>query len=248
MIVNADDWGYDRDCTDRALESFLAGGVTSASALVLMSDSERAAELARANSLAAIGLHLNLTEPYRAAVAGPARERQARVVGFFARRPLNRWLYNPLLRRDVRDVVCDQLEAFRALYGREPDHVDGHQHVHVSPNVLLAGAIPAGMPLRRSFTFFAHQKPLPNRAIRALINAYLARRHPTTDYFFEADAHELLARIGDARASVELMTHPVRESEYALLRSERWRQQLARWRPGTFSDLPAPAAGRPPRS
>ena len=95
-IVNADDWGYEVESTDRALECLLAGRLTSLSALVYMSDSLRASQLAGEKAVAPIGLHLNVTEPYDATAVSPSvRERQARVVPYFRSRRLMRWVYNP---------------------------------------------------------------------------------------------------------------------------------------------------------
>src|ERR1700758_5164513 len=44
LIINADDWGRDHETTQRILECTLRGTVSSASAMVFMEDSERAAE------------------------------------------------------------------------------------------------------------------------------------------------------------------------------------------------------------
>lgn len=238
MIINADDWGYDETSTDRTLEGFLAGRITSTSAVVYMDGSARAAALARANSLTAVGLHLNLTEPYQAPVPVVVRERHDRVVRFFASRSAARWMYNPLVRRAVRAVIQDQIAAFYALYESPPDHLDSHHHMHICPNVLLDGGMPRSWPARRSFTFLPGEKSTANRAVRALINAYIAGRHPTTDYFLEIGDFEGLSQARDlAAASIELMAHPARSSDYELLMSDRWREQLAGWRLGSFSDL-----------
>jgi chitin disaccharide deacetylase len=68
LIVNADDWGRDRDTTDRTLECVVRGAVSSVSAMVFMEDSERAAAIARERGIDA-GLHLNLTAPFTAPAA-----------------------------------------------------------------------------------------------------------------------------------------------------------------------------------
>ena len=63
LIVNADDWGRDRENTDRAFECVSRGTVSSVSAMVFMEDSERSASIARAEGVDA-GLHLNFTTPF----------------------------------------------------------------------------------------------------------------------------------------------------------------------------------------
>jgi len=72
-----------------------------------------------------IGLHFNLTHPF-AGQTPPAR-------------PLARQLRDALLGRlDTRVLeraLHSQLDRFEAVLGRAPDFVDGHQHVHVFPQV-----------------------------------------------------------------------------------------------------------------
>ena len=86
LIVNADDWGRSSAETDAALTCHRAGDVTSVTAMVCMADSERAAQLAKANGVHA-GLHLNLTEAFSAKeVPGDLRERQARIARSLKRR------------------------------------------------------------------------------------------------------------------------------------------------------------------
>jgi len=60
LIINADDLGRSVVETDAALRCYSAGRITSVSAMVFMSDSERAAELANGNGLD-VGLHLNFS-------------------------------------------------------------------------------------------------------------------------------------------------------------------------------------------
>lgn len=39
----------------------------------------------------------------------------------------------------VREELEAQLDRFRELLGRNPTHVDGHQHVHVLPGAWVGG-------------------------------------------------------------------------------------------------------------
>ena len=73
---------------------------------------------------AEVGLHLNLTHPFAGATLA---------------QPLSRWLLASSLRlvsqADVRDSFLRQVDAFVTHFGRLPDYVDGHQHVHAFPVV-----------------------------------------------------------------------------------------------------------------
>src|SRR5580704_8891452 len=62
LILNADDWGRDRETTERIFDCVRRGTVSSVSAMVFMQDSERAAGIAREANVDA-GLHMNFTTP-----------------------------------------------------------------------------------------------------------------------------------------------------------------------------------------
>src|ERR1700733_15144672 len=85
LIVNADDWGRDIPTTDRIRECFEAQAISSASAMVFMADSERAARIARQGSFDC-GLHLNFTTPFAGSNV-PARlaEHQSRIARYLKR-------------------------------------------------------------------------------------------------------------------------------------------------------------------
>jgi chitin disaccharide deacetylase len=84
----------------------------------------------------AIGLHVTLTAPFRPLTSnyGPLRD------GAFL--PLEGMMLAAFLQRLKRDrlagEIAAQLAAFRAAFGRAPDFVDGHQHVHLFPQVREA--------------------------------------------------------------------------------------------------------------
>jgi predicted glycoside hydrolase/deacetylase ChbG (UPF0249 family) len=81
----------------------------------------------------AIGLHVTLTAPFKPVSAGYAPLQD----GAFL--PLPAMLRAALLRRlDPRKLageIAAQLQAFVSAFGRNPDFVDGHQHVHLFPQV-----------------------------------------------------------------------------------------------------------------
>ena len=150
LIVNADDWGIDEPTTEAALLCFDAGAVTSVSAMVFMAGSQAGSRLALARGVPA-GLHINLTEPFNAAADGAARARQARIAEYFAGPARRRWGPNSRLFAEIERAIGEQFEEFHRLYGREPTHVDGHEHIHQSLGVLAARTIPSGTRMRPSF-------------------------------------------------------------------------------------------------
>jgi predicted glycoside hydrolase/deacetylase ChbG (UPF0249 family) len=244
LIVNADDFGWNRGATDLAVECFAAGQITSTTALVNMEDSERAAAIGREGGFP-IGLHLNLTDPFTGSDLDPAeRERQAaacRIFGGGGLR-LRSWTYDPRIAGLVEDAIRDQVERFRATFGREPTHVDGHNHVQVCPNVVRARAL-AGFKLRNALWAWPSDRGAMAYA-RAARRALTARRFLTPRYFFDvAQLHRLAperaaARLGLAReGAVEVMCHPGFGHELEALRAPAWAETIAALPRGSYRDL-----------
>jgi predicted glycoside hydrolase/deacetylase ChbG (UPF0249 family) len=244
LIVNADDFGWNAEATDRTVECFAAGQITSTTALVHMEDSERAAALGREHGFA-IGLHLNLTDPFTGSdIPAAERERQAaacRIFGGGGLR-LRSWTYDPRIATLVDDAIRDQVERFHALFEREPTHADGHNHVQVCPNVVRAKAL-AGFKLRNALWAWPSTRSAMGFA-RAARRGLTARRYLTTRYFVDiAELHRLgpdamEQRVSLARtASVEVMAHPGFGHELEALRSPAWAAAIAALPRGSYRDL-----------
>ena len=222
LIINADDWGRDSQTTLRILECIHRQTVSSTSAMVFMTDSERAAAIAREEGIDA-GLHLNLTTPLSATDCPcELRERHRPLVAFFQRHRFARVVFNPFLLRNFEYVVRCQIDEFQRLYGRSPDRIDGHHHVHLCANVLMQGLLPANIRVRRNFSFRENEKGSLNRAYRAVVDRFLARRHHLTDFLFPLlplQPSKRLARIVHLAKHrvVEVETHPVNPEEYQFL-------------------------------
>jgi chitin disaccharide deacetylase len=245
LIVTANDWGGKIRATDGIAACFRAGRITGATAMVYMADSKRASDLAREQGLS-LGLHLNLTQPFDdPATPRRVQERQRELLRHFARLRVRRWTYQPLLRSHVASAISDQFEAFRSLYGAEPTHIDGHEHVHICTDVLLSQALSRVIPIRTAHGWRSGTGP--GDIARRVRQRAIARRFGTTDYFFSV--RSLVPRFGGKdlqaalelsdRASVEIMTHPAESDELEYLLSEAWGDALGGRRLGTFEDLAA---------
>jgi chitin disaccharide deacetylase len=93
------------------------------------------------------GLHFNLTEGV--ALGEALRQRRARLPG------LGHWMARAAVARQADAAVAQELaaqwRAFVQALGREPDYLDGHQHVHQLAGVrqaVVARAQQAGVPVR----------------------------------------------------------------------------------------------------
>ncbi len=250
LIVNADDWGGFPGATDAIETCFAAGAISSATAMVHMTDSRRAAEVARERERP-LGLHLNLTQAFDSTDVPPhVRERQRRACAHFADLKHRRWRLSPDVRvhRLMADCIRDQLDEFWERYGREPTHLDSHHHVHVCFDVFLSRAMPPGRRVRQTLS----PAPSPGRRepsdlARRVKHELLARRFVTTARFWHA--RELhggggAVPLADAAAyargqPVEVVVHPSFDAELAVLRSDAWLEVLARAPLGPYSLLPA---------
>jgi len=234
LIINADDWGRSLAETDAAFRCYKAGRITSVSAMVFMADSERAAELAQENELD-VGLHLNFTERFTGKNnSGRLGECHSRLVGYLRRNKYSQLFYNPFLRNAFSYSYQAQAEEFARLFGKPPSHIDGHHHMHLCANMLLSDLIPAGMKIRRNFSFW------PGRAYRALVDRWLARRYRLTDYFFDLTQcikEKKLDRVAAlARSSnVEVMTHPILELESEYLMDNQFQAMLQSLNIGSYA-------------
>jgi hypothetical protein len=222
LIINADDWGFDGRTTNRILECFQRRVLSSASGMVFMEDSERAANIAREQDLD-IGLHLNLSAPFSAS-AVPTRlaAHHQKIRERLCANRVARLLYDPRLADSFEYAVASQFEEFSRLYGRVPDRIDGHHHMHLSANVLLQGLLPHGTIVRRHFSYEYGEKIFRNSIFRLLSSAMLSRHYRFTDFLFSLPPLAptvRMQRIFNLTRSfvVEVETHPVNPEEYRFL-------------------------------
>ncbi|HXF52633.1 MAG TPA: ChbG/HpnK family deacetylase [Hyphomicrobiaceae bacterium] len=231
LILNADDFGRDRPTTDRIAECCATGAVSSVSAMVFMEDSERAAELAREQSIE-VGLHLNFTAPFSGkSVPVPLAEHQERIARHLRRHRLAQVVPHPGLIRSFQYVTKAQLDEFHRLYGFPAERIDGHHHMHLCANVLLQKLLPRGTMVRRNFSFDRGEKSLGNTLYRNLVDRALARRHWLTDYFFSLPPLEPVSRLEKIytlarQFTVEVETHPVNPDEYRYLAGGAFFRQI----------------------
>jgi predicted glycoside hydrolase/deacetylase ChbG (UPF0249 family) len=108
LIVNADDFGLSEGTNEGIVEAHERGIVTSSSLMVHGPAASEAGSYAATHPALAVGLHLDLGE----------------------------WVYRDGAWREVyqrgpaAEELARQLDRFRALVGRDPTHLDSHQHVH----------------------------------------------------------------------------------------------------------------------
>ena len=215
--------------------------ITSASAMLFMADSERAAELALSEELD-IGLHLNLTQEFTGRVeSGRLSERHAAIRSFLSRHKYRSVLYHPFLRSQFEYVYEAQYEEYLRLYKRPPEHINGHHHMHLCTNMLVGRKIPKGSRVRRNFSFSLGEKNFLNTLYRRLVDKWLVSRYLCTDFFFSIEPMELERLRGIVElaktSNVELMVHPERPEEYDYLMSSKFQSLIEPVQRGTYAHL-----------
>lgn len=136
IFICADDYGMSPAVSGAIRELIARRRINATSVMVLAPSfsADEAAALERAAAKqAAIGLHVTLTAPFRPMTAGfaPTRDGAFLPLAAMAGRALARWL-KP---EDIEIEMTRQFAAFQAAFGRAPDFVDGHQHIHVFPQI-----------------------------------------------------------------------------------------------------------------
>ena len=243
LIINADDWGRSVVETDAALKCYRERRITSVSAMVLMQDSKRAARLAKDYELDDVGLHLNFSEEFTdKSCSETLKEHHGRIIRFLKRGKYAQLLYNPFLRRAFAYCYHAQVEEFMRLFEKSPSHIDGHHHMHLCANVLFSSMIPAGMKMRRNFSFWPGEKSMLNRTYRWLVDRWLACRYRLTDYFFDLTQciqGKKLDRVAALAKSsnVEVMTHPIVNEEEEYLMSDEFKVILQRLSIGGYAQV-----------
>jgi predicted glycoside hydrolase/deacetylase ChbG (UPF0249 family) len=135
LIVNADDLGQSPGINRAIRRAHESGIVTSASLMVLGPFASEAAEWAINQPNLSVGLHVDLGEwSYR---QGEWRQ--------------TRFVVPPDDAGQVAAELAAQLKTFRRLMGRDPTHLDSHQHVHrdePARSALLQQADQLNVPVR----------------------------------------------------------------------------------------------------
>jgi predicted glycoside hydrolase/deacetylase ChbG (UPF0249 family) len=188
LIVNADDFGRSHGVNRGVALAHDEGIVTSASAMVHWPAAEEAAELASGRPALGVGLHVDLEE--WAYDDGEWRVLYQRAAGDGVA---------------VAEEVEAQLARFRVLFGREPTHLDSHQHVHREEplrSVLLEAGQRLAVPVRDLTPGILH---------RGDFYGQTAKGEPLPD----AIAVDALLRILSSLAPevTELGCHPASEPE-----------------------------------
>jgi predicted glycoside hydrolase/deacetylase ChbG (UPF0249 family) len=134
----ADDYGISPG-VNRGIRDLIERGRLNATSAMMVGPAIGRDEVARLNEAAAkhqgtaIGLHVTLTAPFRPLTMHFRPLRDELFLPFA--KLLRAGQFGRLDPEIFRAEIVAQISAFRDLFGRTPDFVDGHQHVQLYPQV-----------------------------------------------------------------------------------------------------------------
>lgn len=182
LIVNADDFGRSKGMNKGTIEAFRKGIVTSTTLMVDGKAADEAAKLAKRHPKLGLGLHFVLVD----ADDLISLEAQKALVFFQIER--------------AKKEFFRQVDEFKKLFGKLPDHIDGHQHIH---------KLPSFFPFIKDF---CQENNLPFRGmkgikfIRSFYGMNNLTKRPKLDKISVKYLIQVLKNLEDG--ATELMCHP----------------------------------------
>ena len=240
LIINADDFGWTKSCTNAIYEAYRRGMITDTTMTANGDAQETALRLIREDAKFAdcIGIHFNLTE------GRPLTERirrQRRLVsgegfnGYFRDRRTNFIPLTPEEKRAVREELEAQVQKLIGL-GVAISHADSHHHVHT--NLQLCGIFSSVMKQYGIRKCRLHKNAHSYDRIHDLVwnayNRWLQRQFITTDYM--GGILDYTEPYLQYRGIMEVMVHPDYDSNGILVDRSGMRK-------GDNAKKDAPASG-----
>lgn len=216
----ADDYGIS-PAVSAAIRDLIARARINATSVMVVAPSfsprEAAALQAAAGTHAAVGLHMTLTAPFHPLSAGfaPTRSGAFLPLAAMAGRALARLLTPALLDAEI----AAQFAAFHSAFGRAPDFVDGHQHIHVFPQI-------------RDALLRAAKRAAPQAWLRQCGRAKAAPKRLADPKGYVLDA--LSARFRRLAAAAGVRTNPAFAGTYSFAPDAQYEQLF----PGFLDGLP----------
>lgn len=117
LIVNADDLGYSKGVNEGIVKGHGEGIVTSTSLMVNGKAASHGVQLATQNPNLGLGLHFQIEDDDLQILWQTKR------------------FFGTVLIEKTERAFLEQVEEFKKLTGRLPDHIDSHHHIHKMPRI-----------------------------------------------------------------------------------------------------------------
>ena len=166
LIVTADDFGYSRNVNRAILKCFKEGIVTSTSLLANTKYFEESVKLLKSNKSLDVGIHINLTEFRPLTKAKTFTYGNGNFIG------KAKW-FNGYYKNAGKNEIEKEINAQIAVVissGLKITHLNGHNHIHMLPNIFDI-AISLAKKYRIKYFRLPYEAALSKEAIRAYAKA-----------------------------------------------------------------------------
>ena len=218
IIINADDYGFNKSCTDAICEAFSKRLITDTTMMANTDAFDYAVKRMKEENLnGKIGVHFNLTEGV------PLTEGIKKIHAFVEdgvfRCKLRKFRFKPLSKTEKRYVyeeLTAQIERIEKS-GIQVSHADSHHHVHVAAffvtPIVLQVCKEHGIDKIRLYRNYGDM-PFTKSILKNRINSKLIRSgFKTTKYFGSFNDIEKYG----LKDGLEIMTHPDFDSSGILI-------------------------------
>jgi chitin disaccharide deacetylase len=225
IIINADDFGYDTAVNNAILNCFKKGYCSSTTIMANMPGFEEACQLVHEHKLtSSTGIHLVLTEgmPLTDGIKKCVRFCNSEGI-FILGRNVRLWRLSAEEKISVSAELKAQIRKCRK-YGINITHADSHKHAHEEwglAQLVIDICLEEGIPYLRSARNCGSERTTAKQMYRYFLNRKINRAGlARTRYFGSANDVLFLLRekrISDAGDLVEVMLHPVYDSNGLLI-------------------------------
>ena len=154
LIINADDFGPNRNVVDSVIQGMEAGCITSTSVIVTLGDITTAVSQLKAMPKVSIGIHLNITSGKSMMPPEKVPSLVTADGSFFSRNEL-RTRASLVDTNELRQEFLAQIDYLR-MYGIQISHIDNHHpEIYLFPrlfNTVIDIAHQMNLPIRMPFT------------------------------------------------------------------------------------------------
>ena len=227
LIVTADDFGYSRHVNKAVIRCFREGIATSTSLIANTGYFYESVKLLKKSRNLEIGIHVNLTEFKPLAKTKRLTDKDGH---FYDKNLWHLGYCNAVDKKELENEI--EMQILKALSsGLKIMHINGHNHVHIFPNVIDAvvklakkygiGCVRVPNDSGHSGNTVEHGiKRIMDRLSKTAKIKILKNRLKTTDAFYGAlNIHDMdLNRLSEILKSIkhgtsELMVHPAYADE-----------------------------------
>lgn len=249
MIINADDFGWDKFATEGILDLAKRNAISSTTVLATHVTARDIKELIALPNIS-VGFHLNLIDGNPVSKHSQVKSLTDKDGKFLSAQNLyKKFLLNTLSKAEIKTEILNQLQLLKKL-GVEISHADSHRHIHQYPvlgDYILKVLNEAGIKkirklhtnrfsdkrrmILKAMSLYPHRETKKFISPQILLSDFSADKKANMEVFSTS-----LTSAFQKYQTAEMMTHPgtmdrpdsylKRKEEYEFLKSCEWKSFL----------------------